>query len=293
MPAVANLSASPWAFSAGAEALVVAEALSLFVAYLAALRLLGPRHVEQGERAASRRQILLFCLGLFALVVAEGWPLAGIADNFLFSAHMVEHLLFAVVVPPLLLMGTPSWLVRLLVHRPGVFPVMKRITRPIPATIIFNTVVVASHAPGVVNLTLHNQGVHVASHLLMMFAGLIMWWPVLSPLPELPRLSYPGQMLYLFVQTIIPTVPASFLTFSTVPLYHYYETVPRAFGISAVNDTRLSGIVMKLGMGSELWTVIAVLFFRWSSQEERPGRPDVLEWQAVERELNRTESKNP
>ena len=100
-------------------------------------------------------------------------------------------------------------------------------------------------------------------------------------------------MLYLFLQTIIPTVPASFLTFASSPLYHFYTTVPRVFGISAIDDTRISGLIMKLGMGIVLWSVITVLFFRWSSREERPERPDVLEWQEVERELNRTESKNP
>lgn len=293
MPAVVNPYASPWAVNGSVQLLVMAEGFSLLVAYWAALRLLGPRYVEKGDRPASRRQVLLFCLGVVALVVAEGWPLSGLANNYLYSAHMVQHLIFCLVVPPLLLLGTPSWLVRLLVIRPGIFPVMKRITRPIAAAVIFNALLVASHWPAVVNLTLHNQGVHVASHLLLLFAGFILWWPVLSPLSELPRLSYPGQMLYLFVQTIIPTIPASFLTFASTPLYHFYLSVPRAFGISALNDTRISGIIMKLGMGLELWSVIAVIFFRWSSQEERPGRPDVLEWQAVERELNRSESKNP
>src|SRR2546427_734396 len=134
---------------------------------------------------------------------------------------------------------------------------------------------------------------HIATHVALFGAATLMWWPVVSPLPELKRLSYPAQMVYLFIQTIIPTVPASFLTFASSPLYHFYTTVPRAFGISAVDDTRISGLIMKLGMGIVLWSIIAVLFFRWSSKEERPEQPDVLEWQAVERELNRTESNNP
>ena len=285
---------SPWAFNPQIQGVVVGEMLSLAVAYWAALRLLGPRHVEPGERAASPRQVICFALGLLALMIAEGWPLSQVADNYLYSAHMVQHLFFMLVVPPLFLLGTPSWLVRILVRRPGVFPVMRRITRPIPAAVIFNVVLVTSHWPALLTLTLHNQGIHVLSHLLLFAAGLIMWWPVLSPLPELPRLSYPGQMVYLFIQTIIPTIPASFLTFASAPLYHFYETVPRVFGLSALEDTRVSGLIMKIGMGMELWTIIAVIFFRWSSQEERRVRPpDVLEWQAVERELNRSEPQNP
>ena len=170
---------------------------------------------------------------------------------------------------------------------------MKRLTRPVPATIVFNAVLVTTHWPALLDIALHHQVVHIATHIALFGAATILWWPVVSPLPELPRLSYPAQMIYLFVQTIIPTVPASFLTFASSPLYHYYTTVPRVFGISALDDTRISGLIMKLGMGATLWSIIAVLFFRWSSKEERPERPDVLEWQAVERELNRTESNNP
>jgi putative membrane protein len=286
----------PWALNTGVEVLVVGEMVSLAVAYWAALRLLGPRYVEPGEGVATPKQVVCFGFGLLGLLIAEGWPLSQIANNYLYSAHMLQHLIFVLVIPPLFLLGTPSWLVRVLVHRPGVFPLMKRITRPVQATIIFNVVLVGSHWPALVNLTLHNQGIHVADHVLLFAAGIVMWWPVLSPLPELPRLSYPAQMIYLFVQTIVPTIPASFLTFASSPLYHFYESVPRAFGISALDDTRISGLMMKLGMAMELWSIIAVIFFRWSSQEERKARPpDVLEWQAVERELNlsRTEPKNP
>jgi putative membrane protein len=282
---------SPWAFHPHPE--VYLEVLSLAAAYWAALRLLGPRFVEPGEPAATRGQKLSFAGGLLFVALAEGWPLADIANNYLYSAHMVQHLLFTLAAPPLLLLGTPHWLARTLVRRPGVWPVMKRLTRPVPATIIFNAVLVTTHWPALLDVYMHHQIVHIATHVALFGAATLMWWPVVSPLPELKRLSYPAQMVYLFIQTIIPTVPASFLTFASSPLYHFYTTVPRAFGISAVDDTRISGLIMKLGMGITLWSIIAVLFFRWSSKEERPERPDVLEWQAVERELNRTESPNP
>ncbi|TMK43889.1 MAG: cytochrome c oxidase assembly protein [Actinobacteria bacterium] len=249
---------SPWAFHPHPE--VYLEVVGLAAAYWAALRLLGPRFVEPGEPAATRGQKLCFAGGLLFIALAEGWPLSDIANNYLYSAHMVQHLLFTLAAPPLFLLGTPHWLARTLVRRPGIWPLMKRLTRPVPATIIFNAVLVTTHWPALLDVALHHQVVHIATHIALFGAATIMWWPVVSPLPELPRLSYPAQMVYLFVQTIIPTVPASFLTFASSPLYHFYTTVPRAFGISALDDTRIS---------------------------------DVLEWQAVERELNRTESTNP
>jgi putative membrane protein len=118
-------------------------------------------------------------------------------------------------------------------------------------------------------------------------AALVMWWPVLSPLPEFPHVSYPARMLYLFGQSIVPTVPASFLTFSTVLLYSAYRTATTPYGLDPIIDQQLAGLVMKIGGGFLLWIVIATLFFRWSS-EERSGAPDVLYWRDIEPELKRT-----
>ena len=100
-----------------------------------------------------------------------------------------------------------------------------------------------------------------------------MWWPVLSPLPELPALSRPGQLIYLFFQSLAPTIPASFLTFGSTPLYRFYEGVPHLWGLSTVDDQRLAGLIMKIAAGLLLWGIIAVVFFRWASEEERANTP--------------------
>nr|MDQ6911161.1 cytochrome c oxidase assembly protein [Actinomycetota bacterium] len=112
--------------------------------------------------------------------------------------------------------------------------------------------------------------------------------PVLSPLPEVPRAKPLLQMLYLFLQTVVPTVPASFLTFGSKPLYHIYETFPRLWGIPALDDQLTAGLIMKIGAGLFFWTVIAVIFFRWYAAEERKEKAergrDVLLWEDVEQE---------
>src|SRR5207253_1220025 len=139
--------------------------------------------VEPGEPAATRGQKLCFAGGLLFIALAEGWPLSDIANNYLYSAHMVQHLLFTLAAPPLFLLGTPHWLARILVRRPGVWPIMRRVTRPLPALLIFNATLVTTHWPSLVDLTLHNQLAHIAVHIALFTAALIMWWPVLSPLP--------------------------------------------------------------------------------------------------------------
>jgi putative membrane protein len=111
-----------------------------------------------------------------------------------------------------------------------------------------------------------------------------MWWPVMSPLPEMPALPAPGQMLYLFLQSLAPTVPASFLTFGSTPLYPVYASFPRIWGIDALTDQLIAGLTMKLAGGLILWGFIAAIFFRWFAQEQRDGW-DALQWRRFEREI--------
>ncbi len=283
----ATLALSPWTWHFHPD--VWAAMVFLAASYVWALKKVGPRYVEPGERPATRRQVLWFSLGLLALWASGDWPLHDLAERQLYSAHMVQHLVLSLVAPPLLLAGVPSWLARALLSPRPVMAVMRRLTRPLLALLLFNAVLITTHWPPVVDLSLTSHVFHLVTHTALAASALLMWWPILSPLPELPRIPYPAQMLYLFLQTIIPTVPASFLTFATSPIYPIYETLPRAFSISVLDDQRLSGLIMKLGGGILLWSVIAVLFFRWSKKEEQPEHPDVLEWQRVERELNRVE----
>jgi putative membrane protein len=107
---------------------------------------------------------------------------------------------------------------------------------------------------------------------------------VLSPLPELPALSRPGQLLYLFFQSLAPTIPASFLTFGTEPLYPVYAAFPRIWGIDVLTDQLIAGLVMKLVGGAILWGVITVIFFRWGHEEQTEGW-DALKFRNVERDI--------
>ena len=129
-----------------------------------------------------------------------------------------------------------------------------------------------------------SEAIHLALHVAIVASGLVMWWPVMSPLPEMPSLSPPGQMLYLFLQSLAPTIPASFLTFGHAPLYDVYATFPRIWGMSALTDQLIAGLIMKLVGGLLLWGVIAVIFFRWFEQEQRDGL-DRSAYHDVQREV--------
>jgi putative membrane protein len=120
-----------------------------------------------------------------------------------------------------------------------------------------------------VNAALEHALLHFAVHVVIFVSSLIVWMPLLSPLPEVPRLQPLVRMLFLFLQAVVPTIPASFLTFGDHPLYKFYEHVPRLYGsLNALDDMRIAGLIMKIGAGIALWVVIAIVFFRWYSVEE-------------------------
>jgi putative membrane protein len=237
---------------------------------------------EADRRGATQMQMLSFYAGLAILWLGADWPLHDISENYLFSAHMVQHTMFSLIAPPLILLGLPAPVLRTLL-RP-VMPLVRFATRPLIALALFNIVIVVTHWPPVVDLAVTNEPAHFGLHLLLVFSSLVMWWVVVAPLPELGALSPPGKMLFLFAQSIVPTVPASFLTFASTPIYESYAAAPRLWGISAVTDQMVAGLIMKIVGGLLLWSVIALLFFRWYSSEQKT-QPAEMEWEDFEREL--------
>lgn len=264
---------------------VLALAALLEGVYLWALARLGPESVSPGEPAATRGQIASYSLGVAAILLASEWPIHDLAENYLFSVHMAQHLLISLVAPPLLLLGMPAWLMRKAISPRPVRWAIRNLARPFIAMVLFNLVIVLTHWPLIVDLMLRHHPLHFVGHAVLFGSATLMWWPVISPLPEMPGLSYPARMLYLFLQSLVPTVPASFLTFGTTPLYRFYVAAPRIWGISALTDQTIAGLIMKLAGGAILWTGIAVIFFKWFRQEQTEGW-DALAMHKVDREIS-------
>ena len=253
----------------------------IWVAYLVAVR----RHrTVAGEPPDRRRRTTLFSVGMACLWLGADWPVHDLAEGYLYSVHMAQHLLFTLVAPPLLIAGMPGWMWRDILRPRWLFLVFRFLTRPIVALILFNGLLLFTHWPQVVEASVRSEPTHFTLHVLLFGSAVVMWWPVMSPLVELPALTPPAQMMYLFAQSLAPTIPASFLTFGHTLLYPVYGTFPRIWGISALNDQLIAGLLMKLVGGFILWGFVAAIFFRWYAREERDGW-DALALRHVEREL--------
>jgi putative membrane protein len=259
-------------------------------AYWLALARLGPARVQPGEPVATRRQVVFFCAGLAALWAHADWPVHDIGEHYLFSVHMFQHIGFTLIAAPLLLLGLPVWLVRAMVRARPVHWAVSRLARPLPAAVVFNLVTVLTHWPLVVEASLRNHPLHFAVHVVIFTSAVLMWFPVLNRVPELPHIrSDAARGLYVFLQSVIPTIPASFLTFGEGLLYPFYGEAPRPFAISALEDQRTAGALMKVYAGLLLWSVILVIFFRWYDRDQKQAAAGVLTWEQVERELAQTE----
>lgn len=204
-----------------------------------------------------------FWSGWALLWVALDWPVGALGASYLASVHMVQFLVIALVVPPLLILGTPRGAFPLLERRPGVRRALSVFTHPVPALVLFAAVMGLTHWPPVVDTLMASQLGSFALDMAWLGAGLVFWWPVAAPLPARPWFGFPLKMGYLFLATVVNTAPFIFLLFSRYPVYATYELAPPVPGITSREDQVLAGLLMKMGGAVVLWTAITILFGRW------------------------------
>lgn len=259
---------SPWAFHLHVDAVALGAFLLLGYAYL--WRTHGRTfHPRPDDPAVTPRQAAMFVAGVVIYYLSVGWPLHDIAERYLYSAHMLQHVLLGFVAVPLILLGVPEWMARIALGRGALVRQYRWWSRPIVALVAYNATLAFIHWPLMVDLMLASEALHVAIHLVFLIGTLLAWSVVCSPLPEIRSLTPPAKMAFLFGLTVLPTIPASFLTFGDSVLYHAYETTPRLWGLSPRDDMQLAGLIMKVGVGIFLWSIIAIIFFRWVADEER------------------------
>ena len=233
--------------------------------------LIGPfrRHFP-GAVPVPGRKVASFSFSMALMFVSLQGPLHELSDYFLFSAHMVQHLILILVMPPFLLYGIPDWLLRPAINVRPIGAVARLLTYPIIAFALNNAIFLYWHFPAPYDLMMRNHDIHVAMHLMIMVTGTIMWWPVMSPLKELPRIAPPLQMIYLFVVGIPMMISAALITFSKGELYRWYVEAPRLYAtLSALDDQRLGGVIMWVPGALTLWIGITVVYFRWTVPEVR------------------------
>ena len=271
---MSDVAASVWTHWHGHPEALIGLAI-LEGAYLLAV---GPLRERHGlADVIESRQVATFTAGVLVIFVSLVSPIHVLADSYLFSAHMVQHVLLTLVAPPLLILGTPDWLLRPLLRPNVVFRLARVATHPVVAFAIFNIVFSVWHMPSLYNTSVTNHGVHIGEHLLFIATAVLMWWPIASTMPELPRLSYPLQMSYLFLLSIAQIIVFAMITFAEEPLYQFYVEAPRIWSVSPLVDQQIGAIIMKIGGGAIFLTILVVAFFRWFNKEEETRKAEASE----------------
>jgi putative membrane protein len=244
--------------------------------------LLGCEALLIGYAAAVRFRLssaaLWYVVGVVVLLVALLSPLHTLGDAYLFSAHMLQHLLLMLIVPPLLLVGLPPALVRQALRHPGLRRVERVLGQPLVAWSLGIGTMWLWHLPVLYNAALRHEGLHIVEHLWFLGSAVIFWWPVLARAQEV-RLVPLAAMVYLFTAMIASSVLGIILTFVPPGLYPTYlhpidihgilPLLRNGWGITPAVDQQLGGLLMWMpGSLVYLCAIIATLVHWYGTPEE-------------------------
>jgi putative membrane protein len=225
------------------------------------------------EQRPTVRQGVAFVAALLMILVAITGPINELIWERSFAIYIFQQMLLVFVVPPLLLFGLPGWMLRPLMLNRFVEPVARIITRPLFAFLLFAAVFTLIHYPMICDRICHVHPFYGSLHVLLLFVGCLLWWPLLSPLPEYPRMKYAMQIMYLFLLSIPMTAVAAPITLADSVLYVFYMGGTHPLGMTPMADQVLGGIIMWVGQGIYIMFAFSAIFFRWArwdDQEEPP-----------------------
>ncbi|ATY84168.1 hypothetical protein CVV65_03710 [Kyrpidia spormannii] len=228
-----------------------------------------------GDRSAGVGRKVSFYSGLTLFYLVAASPVDYIGHMYLFSVHMTAMALEYMVVPPLVLLGLPEWMVRSWMQVRGIERLIRVLSRPLFALITLNLLFTAYHFPSVFDFLMSHGSLAVWVHLVMMIAAFINWLPVIQPFAGVKRLSELQKIIYLFADAVLLTPACAFIIFSGGPLYVTYDAMPRLIpSLSIYVDQQLGGIIMKLTQEAAYIGAIVYIFVQWTRKEKERDRQD-------------------
>jgi cytochrome c oxidase assembly factor CtaG len=228
-------------------------------------------------RSRWTRRSWYFVAGVVVLFLTLESPLDRLGDDYLFSAHMAQHLLLLFAVPPLLILGTPRWLAEWIVDQPPMGRIERLLSRPALAWTIGIATEWAWHLPMFYNAALANENIHAFQHISFLVTSTIFWWPVLKPIAA-TKLAPLSSVVYLFLGGAANSILGVILTYSPPGLYPTYvrptdsvaalALIRDGWGLSPLLDQQFGGLLMWVGgMVAFLYAIIGAVA-RWYSMPE-------------------------
>jgi putative membrane protein len=267
-----------WSFEPLASILLVGTAFAYTLGVIRVWRLAGP---GQGVR---RHQVAAFGTGWLVMAVALIGPIDGVSDA-LFSVHMVQHELLMLVAAPLVAIGAPAlgylwalprgarrWVGNRLTGRGALRALYRWMTMPATAWLLHAVAIWIWHVPALFDLAVRNEPVHAAQHLSVFGTALLFWWGLLRG--RYGHLGYGAAVVYVFTTAMYTGALGALLTIASRPLYSAYAGSTAAWGLTALEDQQIGGLIMWVPAGI-LYTGVGLwLFGSWLRDSER--RADLI-----------------
>ncbi|MEA2618098.1 MAG: putative rane protein [Chloroflexota bacterium] len=258
----ASLGLGDWTF----EPTVTLGLVALVAAYVIAVRRGRLRRDDDVSPwlGSTRWRAWMFGLGVLTAFLALESPVDTGGDNYLLSLHMVQHLVLMMVSPPLVLLGICGMRPPDPARAPGLRRLWTASTRPLPATVLFNAVLLVWHIPTLYDTTLRNEAAHIVEHITFVAVGVVLWWAVVDPIrgEGTTPISPFQKIAALAVAGVPPTVLGLIFSVASNPFYEFYARAPRLWGLSPVTDQQVAGVVM-FGLGNLIYfAAISVIFWR-------------------------------
>jgi putative membrane protein len=234
---------------------------------------------EAGGRGAGALQGVAFAAAMLALLAALVSPIDGLGDDYLFSAHMVQHLLLGDLAPLLLLLSLSRVIMRPATRRlVALERTLGPLAHPLTGLLIWLFVLYLWHVPALYDAALEQPVVHLLEHASFFGAGLAVWWPLVQPVPMRRSLTGMRPLAYVGGAKFGLAALGLYLTWSSSVLYGYYEQVPRIWGLSPLEDQNIGGVIMMVEQSLTFVVVLVwVLVGMLARSEEEQRRRERLE----------------
>jgi putative membrane protein len=233
----------------------------------------GQARHEAGGRGAGAVQAAAFAGAMVALLAALVSPIDGLGEDYLFSAHMVQHVLLGDIAPLLLLLALSRVIMRPATRRlTGLERALGPLASPITGIVLWLAVMYLWHVPALYDAAAEHAVVHLLEHVSFFAAGIALWWPLIQPVPMRRRLTGLQPLAYIGAAKAGLAALGLYLAWSTTALYPYYEQTPRIWGLTPVEDQNVGGVIMMVEQSLTLVIVMVALFVRMLVQSEDEQR---------------------
>jgi cytochrome c oxidase assembly factor CtaG len=228
---------------------------------------------EAGGRGAGPLQAAAFGAAVLVLLAALASPIDGLGENYLFSAHMLQHVLLGDLAPLLLLLSLSRVIMRPATRRlVSVERALGAFAHPVTGLLLWLLLMYFWHVPALYDAALRHPGVHLVEHASFFAAGVAVWWPLIQPVPMRRRLTGLWPVAYVGAAKFGLAVLGLYLTWSSTVVYPYYEHVPRIWGLSALEDQNAGGALMMVEQSLTFVIVLVALFVQMLTRSEADQR---------------------